>query len=424
MQIDSTFYDKNWTVLQKLKYLEKYCEENLIDPNTIKFNFTTSDTSAKLDITAQNFEGTEIKLPSIDNIPLIKGDTGPQGPQGAQGIQGEQGEQGIQGPQGERGPQGPAGPQGERGPQGPAGPQGMQGPQGPAGPQGMQGPQGIAGEDGTSFQIVEQVESSSALPSPSAALLGKAYSVGTTAPYDIYVCEIFDGALSWINHGTIQGPKGDTGPQGPQGAQGIQGEQGEQGIQGPQGERGPQGPAGPQGERGPQGPQGEPGEPKRTSLVPVSASGCLENSSISSFVIGSLLIIAFEGTISKENSKQPILSFQNTEYYHINTISTYSGISVSNSESENIPITYTLNKGGQTISTTNLWNYRGYKIRGTIAIELADYSTAIYIDKNGIIFKDDSEEAMVRKMLEMTEKGTNFNDIVSALEINGYKVTK
>ena len=163
---------------------------------------------------------------------------------------------GTQGPKGDTGPQGPQGVQGIQGPQGTKGDTGAQGPQGPQGVQGIQGPQGIPGEDGTSFQIVAHVADAGSLPAASTALLGRAYSVGASEPYDIYVCEESGGVLTWLNHGTIQGPQGEPGPQGPQGPQGVQGEQGPQGPQGVQGEQGPQGPQGVQGEQGPQGPQG------------------------------------------------------------------------------------------------------------------------------------------------------------------------
>ena len=180
-------------------------------------------------------------------------------PKGETGEQGEQGEQGLQGPQGEQGVQGS---------------QGLQGTQGPQGVQGIQGPkgeQGPAGEDGRSFEIVAHVQTVDQLPAPSSLYLGKAYSVGTTVPEDIYICLEVDGALTWHNEGALQGPKGDKGEQGiqgPQGEQGIQGAQGEQGVvgpQGPQGEQGVQGIQGPKGDKGdtgatgPQGPQGEQG---------------------------------------------------------------------------------------------------------------------------------------------------------------------
>ena len=179
----------------------------------------------------------------------------------------------ITGPQGIQGNVGPQGIQGEAGPQGVQGVQGIPGvagPQGPTGATGAQGPKGDPGENGTSFQIVEHVNSASDLPSPAAIYLGQAFSVGSAIPYDIYVCEQSGDSLAWINQGTIQGPqgpKGDTGDTGPQGPQGIRGEQGPQGIrgeqgpQGIQGEQGEQGPTGATGARGPQGPKGDTGAP-------------------------------------------------------------------------------------------------------------------------------------------------------------------
>lgn len=188
------------------------------------------------DATVQNI-GDETNANLVIGIP--RGNVGPIGPQGSQGVQGVQGIEGPQGLKGDRGEQGPQGPQGIRGEQGPA------------------------GEDGRSFQITNNVHSENELPSPSAVYLGKAFSVGENEPYDIYVCEEDENQLVWINHGPIQGPKGEKGetgiqgPQGPQGVQGIQGPQGNVGPQGPQGEIGPQGP---RGETGPQGPQGLKGD--------------------------------------------------------------------------------------------------------------------------------------------------------------------
>lgn len=183
----------------------------------------------------------------------------------------------ITGPQGIQGNVGPQGVQGEAGPQGIQGVQGIPGvagPQGPTGATGAQGPKGDPGENGTSFQIVEHVTSAGDLPSPAAIYLGQAFSVGSTIPYDIYVCEQSGDSLAWINQGTIQGPqgpKGDTGATGPQGPQGEQGEQGPQGIQGkqgPQGVQGEQGEQGPTGATGPQGPQG----PKGNTGAPIYAA--------------------------------------------------------------------------------------------------------------------------------------------------------
>lgn len=198
----------------------------------------------------------------LEAIQLPQGETGPVGPQGNAGTNGKDGRSVLTFASGtptvndnqtitpvtavytdgrapssfnifaENGKDGAQGQQGIQGPQGP------QGPTGPQGIQGIQGPQGVAGEDGRSFQIVANVNTIADLPIASAVYLGKAYSVGISVPLDIYVCEEQNGALVWINHGTLQGPTGDPGPQGPQGPQGVQGPQGIQGQQGVQGVRG------------------------------------------------------------------------------------------------------------------------------------------------------------------------------------------
>ena len=149
-----------------------------------------------------------------------------------------------------RGPQGPKGDTGATGPQGPQGPQGVQG---------IQGPQGVPGEDGTSFQIVAHVDTQEDLPTASSVYLGRAYSVGLSEPYDVYVCEEYENGLIWLNHGSIQGPRGETGAQGPQGPQGEPGPQGPQGPKGDTGATGPQGLKGDTGATGPQGPKGDTG---------------------------------------------------------------------------------------------------------------------------------------------------------------------
>lgn len=196
------------------------------------------------------------------------GPVGPEGPEGPRGPQGLVGERGPQGPKGDTGPEGIPGPTGAQGPEGPRGPEGPQGIAGPAGPQGEQG---RAGLDGSSFSIIENVEAQKDLPSPDIAHLGQAYSVGDPVSLSakiIFVCEYVDGELVWVNHGTLQGPKGDKGDQGLQGIQGSQGEvgptgpagpTGPQGLTGPKGDKGETGDEGPQGPRGPEGPIGATG---------------------------------------------------------------------------------------------------------------------------------------------------------------------
>ena len=185
----------------------------------------------------------------IDYWCTIKGVQGEQGPQGEQGLTGATGPRGLQGL---TGPQGPQGIQGLTGPQGPQGPRGEQGLTGPQGPQGIQGPQGVQGERGLSgndFTIIGTVSSTASLPENYTINdIGKAWFVGTQAPREVYSWGYNEsGILTWVNQGTLQGPRGPQGIQGPQGEQGIQGLTGPQGEQGIQGLTGPQGPQGPQG---------------------------------------------------------------------------------------------------------------------------------------------------------------------------------
>lgn len=68
----------------------------------------------------------------------------------------------------------------------------------------------LKGETGQGFVVKGRYDTLAALqsgvPSPDA---GDAYSVGTAAPYVIY---IYDGVNSaWVNHGQLQGAKGDPG---------------------------------------------------------------------------------------------------------------------------------------------------------------------------------------------------------------------
>lgn len=85
------------------------------------------------------------------------------------------------------------------GPQGPQGPQGLRGVQGPLGPQGPVGPQGPAGPG---IVIIGQVESISALPDPTLIAAGRAYLVGTDAPYELYVIVGEEQSQhQWLNAG-------------------------------------------------------------------------------------------------------------------------------------------------------------------------------------------------------------------------------
>lgn len=65
MAIDSTFYDRNWTVLEKLKYIEQLCMENRLDVNSITFDVTTEQEVTTIIVKGTNFEGKEITMPAI-----------------------------------------------------------------------------------------------------------------------------------------------------------------------------------------------------------------------------------------------------------------------------------------------------------------------------------------------------------------------
>lgn len=174
-----------------------------------------------------------------------RGAQGETGPQGAQGETGPQGPPGPQGAKGDTGPQGPAGEDGKDGAPGAAGPQGERGPQGIPG---ERGPQGEPGETGAGFRLLDQFSSaaelSQAVTNPDA---GDAYGVGAAPPYDVY---IYSPSKGWVNHGPLQGAKGDPGPQGPSGRDGKDGAPGAAGPQGEQGPQGIPGEPGPQGEKG------------------------------------------------------------------------------------------------------------------------------------------------------------------------------
>ena len=146
------------------------------------------------------------------------------------------------------------------------GPQGLQGKpftyedfteeqlEGLRGPQGIQGEaftyedfteeqlaalKGEKGDVGRGLQILGRYDTAAEL-NGIAATPGDAYSVGTEAPYDVY---IYDGS-EWINNGALQGPQGDKGEKGDKGdtgdvgPQGIQGEKGDTGEMGPKPEKG------------------------------------------------------------------------------------------------------------------------------------------------------------------------------------------
>lgn len=103
-------------------------------------------------------------------------------------------------------------------------------------------------------------DAKAALPGPYE--YGDAFSIGTVAPYSLYIYT--RNIKDFFNFGPFPAPgpqgekgeKGDKGDKGDRGEQGIQGRQGFQGMRGPQGERGLRGFNGKDGAQGPKGDYG------------------------------------------------------------------------------------------------------------------------------------------------------------------------
>ena len=144
---------------------------------------------------------------------------------------------------------------------------------------GPPGPQGPKGDPGGSYTVKGLYATLSALQSahPTGSA-GDAWFVGTSEDNVVYQWDV--DQASWVNVGTLKGPKGDKGetgvqgPQGPKGDTGSQGPKGEKGDKGNaftysdftaeqlaalKGEKGDTGPQGPKGDTGKTGPQGERG---------------------------------------------------------------------------------------------------------------------------------------------------------------------
>lgn len=88
---------------------------------------------------------------------------------------------------------------------GPQGIQGIRGPQGPQGPQGQQGIKGDKGDVGGFIGIVGIVGSVTQLPTPtSLGDLTRAFLVGTSAPYDLYI-QVGDSSSTavWTDMGPL-----------------------------------------------------------------------------------------------------------------------------------------------------------------------------------------------------------------------------
>ena len=204
---------------------------------------TPSDDGQKYSLLAQKGDTGAQGVPGPKGetgAPGAKGDTGEQGEPGTPGAKGEQGEPGAKGDPGDKGADGFS-PTVQTAPAEDGttvtitdhegtkvftiknGAKGDKGERGERGEPGTKGDTGAKGEQGKGFRILGKYESLEALKEavtqPEA---GDAYSVGTSAPYDIY---IYDGVTSdWTNHGKLQGAKGEKGEQGEPGTPGAKGE--------------------------------------------------------------------------------------------------------------------------------------------------------------------------------------------------------
>ena len=212
---------------------------------------TPSDDGQKYSLLAQKGDTGAQGVPGPKGetgAPGAKGDTGEQGEPGTPGAKGEQGEPGAKGDPGDKGTDGFS-PTVQTAPAEDGttvtitdhegakeftiknGLKGDKGERGERGEPGAKGDTGAKGEQGKGFRILGKYESLEALKEtvtqPEA---GDAYSVGTSAPYDIY---IYDGVTSdWTNHGKLQGAKGEKGEQGEPGTPGAKGDPGAKGTDG------------------------------------------------------------------------------------------------------------------------------------------------------------------------------------------------
>ena len=124
---------------------------------------------------------------------------------------------------------------------------------------------------------------------------------------------------------------------------------------------------------------------------------------MSSFVVGDLLVISFEGVVDANSSTQPILTWMGSDRQHIATVATYNGLWVSNAISTNIPITVTVQNGGQTVTSQNLWNYRGYRIGGSLAIPLLSVANALALTDEQLNALGAEEKAVALNFIAKTK---------------------
>lgn len=149
---------------------------------------------------------------------------------------------------------------------------------------------------------------------------------------------------------------------------------------------------------------------KKTELgtvFTVSATGCLTNAAISSFTVGDLLVINVEGVVDADSSTQPILTWMGSGRQHIATTATYNGLWVSNAIGTNIPITVTVQNVGQTVTSQNLWNYRGYRIGGTLSIPLLSAANAVALTEEQLNAFGAEEKAIALNLIAKIKASNN-----------------
>lgn len=275
---------------------------------------------------------------------------------------------------------------------------GIQGPIGPIGPRGPEGPQGIQGPSGITLSLQTGLYNSpSDLPEFSSVPVFNAYRVqntsGTIVTTDLYFKT--EGATDW----DIQENWG--------------------GIPGPQ---------------GPQGPQGEPGVSPTLSII-VNDS---QMTSGSDSVVPGGFISFKPGAIRYEQFGIDIYAYGRAKIndFHWAATGIIANAPVSNatgyfgkwwlddfSDGGNIQI----NKSGTSMyfirSGASGVTYAGKFINFEVHYKTTSVkATILYQDVNGVILDSDTEQQIIAKMQAMTAKGSDMNKIISAMEINGYKV--
>lgn len=93
MATDASFYDDNWTVLQKIKYLAKWFKDNSVDADTLTFD----EVNGNVVIKGKNFLGEDVNVLNFPVSMLPKGEKGEDGKDGINGTNGVDGQNGADG---------------------------------------------------------------------------------------------------------------------------------------------------------------------------------------------------------------------------------------------------------------------------------------------------------------------------------------